>query len=615
MAISIAFFVSVFSIVIFAPWKVTGYTIHSPIIIDGDGDFTVANGVVSGSGMPSNPYVLEGWEIDASSAIGIDLRNTDAHFIIRDVYMHSGGRDYDGILLSNVENGRVERSILSDDSYGISIIDSRNITVSAASFSGNFRGLYLYSTVNVTVAYNDFSDNVDALQLDHSVRTVIICNNISNNGVGIYLRHSKDNVVIGNNVSGSSSYGFYNGYNVNTTVKGNRFVGDGIYLEGGSLSELNSHEITQDNLVNGLPIFYHKDCDGLNIDDVSVGQLIVANCTDISISNLTIMSTDAGIQIAYVSEGVVSANKLSGNLVGVLLAYSKDITIAASVTSESDWWGILSARSTDVTISANRVSFDKYGIFLGYTMNATIVANEVFHNENGIYLLQSSNTTIYHNNIADNVNQSYDDLGSQNFWDDGYPSGGNYWSDYSGIDQFSGPSQNQPSADGIGDTPYPIDADSQDDYPLMASINTPPIAYFTVNPAAGDSTTIFTADASASSDFQDSTAALEARWDWENDGVWDTAWSSIKVARHQYAEPGNYTIRLEVRDSGDLTSIATRTVAVGYRASGNDGTLVNWWIVALIMLIAILGVVIFALMKRKKHARNEHKKGDADTDG
>jgi hypothetical protein len=61
-----------------------------------------------------------------------------------------------------------------------------------------------------------------------------------------------------------------------------------------------------------------------------------------------------------------------------------------------------------------------------------------------------------------------------NVWDDGYPSGGNYWSDYTGADVKSGPNQDLPGSDGIGDTPYIIDANNTDRYPLMNPYGTPP---------------------------------------------------------------------------------------------------------------------------------------------
>jgi hypothetical protein len=55
--------------------------------------------------------------------------------------------------------------------------------------------------------------------------------------------------------------------------------------------------------------------------------------------------------------------------------------------------------------------------------------------------------------------------------DNGYPSGGNYWSDYNGTDMYHGPYQNQTGSDGIGDTPYVIDANNTDNYPLMGSFS------------------------------------------------------------------------------------------------------------------------------------------------
>jgi hypothetical protein len=60
-------------------------------------------------------------------------------------------------------------------------------------------------------------------------------------------------------------------------------------------------------------------------------------------------------------------------------------------------------------------------------------------------------------------------VGFANVWDDGYPSGGNYWSDYNGTDLYSGPYQNQTGSDRIGDTPYVADANNTDRYPLMAA--------------------------------------------------------------------------------------------------------------------------------------------------
>jgi uncharacterized protein (DUF2141 family) len=62
---------------------------------------------------------------------------------------------------------------------------------------------------------------------------------------------------------------------------------------------------------------------------------------------------------------------------------------------------------------------------------------------------------------------------SDNIWDDGYPSGGNYWSDYGGTDDKSGPNQDQPGSDGIGDTPYIIDENSEDNYPLINPWSSP----------------------------------------------------------------------------------------------------------------------------------------------
>ena len=93
-------------------------------------------------------------------------------------------------------------------------------------------------------------------------------------------------------------------------------------------------------------------------------------------------------------------------------------------------------------------------------------------NDCGIWLSDSSNNSIYHNNFINNA-YHFSTYGYVNVWDDGYPSGGNYWSYYYSIDVKSGPNQDLPGSDGIGDKPYSITGGkNQDKYPLTKPVNT-----------------------------------------------------------------------------------------------------------------------------------------------
>jgi hypothetical protein len=102
------------------------------------------------------------------------------------------------------------------------------------------------------------------------------------------------------------------------------------------------------------------------------------------------------------------------------------------------------------------------------TSNATVEGNTIGYNDVGMtvgLMYRKGNSTIYHNNFINSTHQLIID--SINVWDNGYPSGGNYWSDYNGTDLYSGPYQNETGCDGIGDTAHIIDENNQDDHPLM----------------------------------------------------------------------------------------------------------------------------------------------------
>ncbi len=110
-------------------------------------------------------------------------------------------------------------------------------------------------------------------------------------------------------------------------------------------------------------------------------------------------------------------------------------------------------------IENNNIYGNIRGITFRQTQNSIIRYNKIENStEIGIKFFTGVNDNkIYHNNILSNLVQA-EDIGN-NIWDNDYPSGGNYWSDYTGVDE---------NGDGIGDTPYSILGGSNiDRYPLM----------------------------------------------------------------------------------------------------------------------------------------------------
>jgi parallel beta-helix repeat protein len=124
---------------------------------------------------------------------------------------------------------------------------------------------------------------------------------------------------------------------------------------------------------------------------------------------------------------------------------------------------------SNVEIRNTTIANFTYGIWLNFSSDNTLYGNNVTaNNGDGIYLDSSSNNTIYHNNFIANSAQAFVDFASLgNVWNDTYPSGGNYWGNYIGIDKKRGPNQDLAGSDGIGDTPYVIDANNTDHCPLI----------------------------------------------------------------------------------------------------------------------------------------------------
>jgi PKD repeat protein len=99
---------------------------------------------------------------------------------------------------------------------------------------------------------------------------------------------------------------------------------------------------------------------------------------------------------------------------------------------------------------------------------------------------------------------------------------------------------------------------------VVATANTPPQAALTVAALqppgrAGEDWGLNALDCT---DAETPVGDLRVRWDWENDGVWDTQWSPVKLRTHPYTVTGLQLARVEVQDGGGLTDAAVRALLV-----------------------------------------------------
>ena len=103
---------------------------------------------------------------------------------------------------------------------------------------------------------------------------------------------------------------------------------------------------------------------------------------------------------------------------------------------------------------------------------------------------------------------------------------------------------------------------------LSLTKNTPPVPVLTISPFAGVVGTRFVLDASQSEDTE--SEDLLFRWDWENDGVWDTGWQDQSWAEHKFDESGSYSVVLQVADeAGSIRSITEQVSVGGGRGTAN----------------------------------------------
>jgi len=351
-------------------------------------------------------------------------------------------------------------------------IDGKGYTLQGTGIYGS-KGIALNGRSNISIKDMKIKTFGYGVWLNMSSKSTISGNNITDNGLvknavgaGIYLENSSGNTISGNGITNNRGAAIFLFRSSNNSVLGNTFSNNGLYV-------YDSYEnVVEDNLVNGKPLVYLEDVSDYTV--YNAGQVILVNCDNILVEKLDLSNTTFGVELWGTNNTKIANNTIKNNLNGVMLEYSSNNNIYGNEI-ESSFGGIQLGFSSKNNISGNHITNNPYGIRLYLSSNNNIFGNTIGKTNgldfyyHGLNLYYSSNNVIYHNNFLNNTYQVHlgFDKSFNNTWDNGYPSGGNYWSDYNDTDFFSGPFQNETGSDGIADTPYVIDSNNQDSCPLM----------------------------------------------------------------------------------------------------------------------------------------------------
>ena len=470
------------------------------------------NETISNCAVTNAPYALWFWDTD-----GLVIRNSsisnasnDRMYIVDPgfaIYAYMSDRiliEYNqinnsdfGIFLGQVANVTCRNNAVTFGNYAtaVGMYSAANVLVERNNLSSKDSSLGLIDSLNCTVANNTMSDNCnEAFTATNVTDMTIMLNEVADNGFGMRMQEVYNVLVSFNSVTGGGMYTNFGRYGIDITT--------------GSNVTLNN------NTVSSIP--------------------------------------DGGVKLQGVDDAMLSGNQIGSNLNdGMRLLSCLDMRVLDNWIDSNGNDGLFETGGAGAfEIIGNQIQNNlDSGIETSHA--AEIARNSVANNSWYGIGLAGVGSTVYHNNIIGNVVQAFQNDGYVNAWDNGYPDGGNYWSGYAGVDLNNGPAQDLPGSDGIGDTPRSVPVGAQDRYPLMVPFgwNRPPVASFGAAPAAGDISTVFEFNASASWDYETPAGDLMFRWDWDGDGTWDTGWTNDSYATHQFASPGTYTVKLQVRDA------------------------------------------------------------------
>jgi parallel beta-helix repeat protein len=279
-------------------------------------------------------------------------------------------------------------------------------------------------------------------------------------GRGVHLLHVKNCQVL--DCIFQSGIGVWLYGAINNTVKNNQILGKG---SGPSFPSNTGIKLqySKNNMITENTIKGYKYGSGIIFDSSSDNCLVRnkisnnyyevlirdSNNNEIRENNI---STSLSIFMNPTDQGMLESY-------GIRLQGSSNNTIINNSVLECPKGIRILSSSFHNLIENNFISDSRYN-GLEFVENANynqVTANTIMNNWAGVNFWNSSNNIIYNNNFLNNeVSVCIYSIDDRNSFDNGTI--GNYWSNYIGSDS---------DGDGIGNIPYVIDENNQDNFPLV----------------------------------------------------------------------------------------------------------------------------------------------------
>jgi len=333
-----------------------------------------------------------------------------------------------GIWLDTSSSGNSinGNSIISNNDYCIRIYSSDNTIMDNTISNKKGDGIILGIGNNNTIINNTFlNGNGIAIRVGSNTN-IITGNTISNNSYGIFLVGSDNNTVQMNTLSD-------NGGGVSISSSNNNIISDNSLFNNSFFVSGSYHNMVSNNTVNGKPLVYLED-ESDKVIDYETGQIILINCSKITVENQKIADTDVGIELWNTDNSIIRNNDCLNKVYGIYLYGSLGNTITGNIITLNKYCAIYLGHSSDNNITGNILSKNRYGIRFSYSKFNTISGNTISNNEDGIYLGGytglfdlveifsdgSKNNNILKNNFLGNKRDAFFQNSFRNQWKQNY---------------------------------------------------------------------------------------------------------------------------------------------------------------------------------------------------